>query len=122
MSSFDEILKEEFISRILLEESRNIDQAQMKEMVQSGFRSRQLLNQRHFSLSQKTNLQYTHLKRHRFVDMSFRNTKKGRIKKISHPIHNKILFGHANNIVRRLSFEFTSETKAMLLKDLPTNL
>ena len=111
-------LKSKFISQILHEEGMEIEQAQRLKMVSSGFTSPELLNDRNFSTND-TELQIQHLARHRFIDMKSRNTKSGRIKKKGYPIHNKILFGHANNIVRRLSFGYTEATKELLLKDTP---
>lgn len=109
----DELLKQKFISRILLEESGDIKTAQTKEMTSKGFQSRKLLSDRHFSVNGNT-MTYEHDMIHRFVDMSTRTTGAGKRRKIAHPIHNKILFGHANNVVRRLSFEYTSRMKEML--------
>ncbi len=81
MAKFDDLLEQKFISRILVEEGRNIDSAQLKEMTKRGFNSRELLAQRHFSQPQPNNLQLDHLKRHRYIDMKTRETKKGVVKK-----------------------------------------
>lgn len=107
-----------FISRILREEAANMDQAQKKVMSSAGFQSRKMTTGRSF-LVKDNQLIYTHRPEHRFVDMSTRKTKLGTVKKIAHPIHNKILWGYANNIVQRIGFEFTQETKEMLLKEFP---
>lgn len=109
--------KNQFTSRILLEESKNIDDAQREVMNSAAFSSRLMLNDRRYNINDGT-LTYFHRPQHRFTDMSVRNTKAGRIKKIAHPIHNKILFGFANNIVRRLSFEYTSNISKNILKSL----
>lgn len=115
-------LKAKFISHILHEESMEIDQAQRVKMTSSGFTSPELLNDRQFTTTDNQ-LQYRHLSRHRFIDMNYRNSSAGRAKKISYPVHNKILFGGANNIVRRLSFGYTTETKELLLSgDMPKTI
>ena len=111
----DAILQERFIQQILTEEGQNINQEMVKVMASRGFTDSALIGDRAFNVN-GTILSYTHLKRHRFIDMNSRATKTGKIKKVSHPIHNRILFGFANNIVRRLSFEFTDQTKQLLLK------
>ena len=121
MKNNNDLLEQRFISRILLEEGQNMKQAQTKLMSQQGFRSRALLNNRTFTES-NNKLTYSHLKVHRFVDMSTRTTKTGKKRKIAHPIHNRILYGHANNIVRRMSFEYTSQMKAMLMAELPVDI
>jgi len=117
----EELLQQRFIARILREEGGNIDQEQIKTMVSRGFSSSDWFQGRSFSVND-TILSYEHLKKHRFVDMSTRQTKNGKIRKVSHPIHNRILFAHANNIVRRLSFEYTSRMKAMIMAEFPSNI
>ena len=121
MQNNNDLLEQRFISRILLEEGHNMKKAQTKVMSSEGFRSRALLNNRSFTEKNNT-LTYSHLKVHRFVDMSTRTSKEGKKRKISHPIHNRILFGHANNIVRRMSFEYTSQMKEMLMAELPQDI
>ncbi len=115
MPQNDDILKGRFISRILREEGQNIEQAKLKAV--SLFASRNRFSAQ-YSNNDST-LTMTHPIALRFIDMKTRNTKEGKIRKQAHPVHNKILFGHANNVVRRLSFEFTTETKEMLLKAFP---
>lgn len=115
MAQNDDILKGRFISRILREEGQNIEQA--KQKVVSTFASRNIYNAKY--ANNDSVLTMTHPKELRFIDMKTRNTKRGKVRKKSHPVHNKILFGHANNVVRRTSFEYTSEMKEMLLKGFP---
>ncbi len=117
----EDILEEKFISRILQEEGQEMFEATTKVMRSANFSSEELLNDRSIS-GAENRLIYTHRPEHRFVDMSSRNTKKGKIRKVSHAIHNKILFGRANTIVHRLSFEYTSGMREMLLKDFPKNI
>jgi hypothetical protein len=113
-------LESKFISHTLHKEAMDIDQAQLLKMSRSGFTSPELLSGRSFSTND-TQLQLRHLARHRFIDMRSRKTKNGRIEKVSYSIHNKILFGHANNIVRNLSFGFTDATKELMSLDLDSS-
>lgn len=110
----DSILQEKFIQKILSEEADEMDSEMIKLMMSRGFTDSALLTGRSFNVNNGV-LAYNHLQRHRFIDMNTRNTKSGKIKKVAHPIHNRILFGFANNIVRRLSFEFTDKTKQLLM-------
>lgn len=110
----DSILQERFIQKVLSEEAQDMDTEIMKVMMSRGFTDSSLLTGKNFNVNNGV-LAYNHLQRHRFIDMNTRNTKSGKIKKVSHPIHNRILFGFANNIVRRLSFEFTDRTKQLLM-------
>ena len=46
-----------------------------------------------------------HLKYQRFLDMKTRTDKKGVVRrKLPYPIHNKVVFGFLNNMIRRLAF------------------
>jgi DNA-binding cell septation regulator SpoVG len=114
-------IQDEFVSRILLDESRGMDEDMRKVMSQNQFTSRKMLEDRNFKVVDNK-LIYTHKPEHRFVDMATRNTKNGKVKKVSHPIHNKILFGRANNVVRRLTIEYTEEIKQLILKDFPKEI
>ena len=119
--SNEALIKQKFISRILREEGENIRKDQTQVMGRRGFTSRELFTDRRFTTNENT-LTYSHLPKHRFIDMSSRQTKTGKIKKVSHPIHNKILMGHANDIVFRLSVEYTSRMKKMLLEEFPQRI
>lgn len=112
----EELLQQRFIARILKEEGQNIAQAQAELMTSKGFTNPDWFSKRSFDVS-NTVLRYEHLKKHRYIDMRHRETKNGRIVKKSYPIHNRILFGHANNIVFRLSVEYTQRMKQMLARD-----
>ena len=80
-----------------------------KEITSRGFESPSW-GDRSFSVSDSV-LSYQHLGRHRFVDIKTRNTKQGKKRKKNHPIHNRIIFGHYNNIVRELKYGFTEAIK-----------
>lgn len=111
----DLVLEGRFIRKVLGEASKDIDQAQRKYMSSRGFENNDWYNARGFSVSDTT-MDYTHLKKHRFVDMKYRNTKKGKVKRKAHPIHNKIIYGHYNNIVKELHFGFVESVKQEMRK------
>jgi DNA-binding cell septation regulator SpoVG len=108
----EDIIKGRFIRKVLTETSQDIDKAQREKM--SSFRSGFWKN-RTFTVTD-TNMIYSHLKQHRFVDMRSRKTKEGKKKKKSHPIHNRIIMGHYNNIVKEMKFGFTDAVKEELRK------
>lgn len=114
MSTTDDILKGRFAKRVFQQTGADIDQAQTKYMNSRGFESPQW-NTRQFITSDSA-LTIQHLARHRFVDMRTRNTASGKKKKKNHPIHNRIMFGHYNNIIRELKFGFTDAVKEELKK------
>ena len=101
-----------FIQKVLREEGQSINRAIKQNMV--GF-STETKSGRTFNVD-GTTLVYTHKARHRFIDMRTRNTKKGKIKKKNHIIHNRPLFGHIGNLISRLSYGFTDAAKNELLK------
>lgn len=111
----EDVLKGRFTTQVLQEESQEIDRAQESLMSRRGFRSDAFYNERSFEVNSNT-LEYIHLGRHRFVDMRTRDSREGKHKKKSHPIHNRILFGHANNIIKQLHFGFTTAVKEKLSK------
>lgn len=109
----DAILKNRFIKQQLQEEGKDIKTEQTSLMARRGFQSPEFFSARSMSVSDNA-LKYDHLAKHRFVDMRRRNTKTGKKNKKNHPIHNRILFGHANNVVTRLSFGFTDAVIAQM--------
>ena len=109
----EQILERRFIRRVMQDSGRDIDQAQRKYMSGRGFEANNWYDGRGF-LATQDGLQITHLKKHRFVDMKTRNTKSGKKRKKSHPIHNKIIWGHYNNIIKELHFGFTNAIKEEL--------
>ena len=113
--SGDELLKGRFIRKVLSKTSRDLDQATFKKMKERGFKSNDFFDGRVFSVSD-LELTYEHFAKHRFVDMRTRETKGIRKKKKSHPVHNRIIWGHFNNVVRELAYGFTEEVKNELSK------
>lgn len=93
-------------------------QAQTRAMRQRGFKTAAFYDNS-FSVSNDT-LQINIVKLHRFVDMGPKNSKGGRNKAKSHPIYNRIMFGHLPNIVNELSFGF-SDAVIQELKELENN-
>lgn len=108
----DGLLKDRFIRRTLMEVGDEIDEDMLQRM--SSF-SNETKSGRDFN-TQSTTLQYSHQKRHRFIDMKTRNTKTGTIKKKSYSIHNRILYGHINDIITRIKFGFTDDVKKEMMK------
>jgi hypothetical protein len=109
----DQILEGRFIRRVMQDSSKDIDQAQRKYMSSRSFENEDWYSGRGFIVTEN-GLDYTHYKKHRFVDMKTRNTKKGKQRKKAHPIHNRIIWGHYNNIIKELHFGFTNAVKEEL--------
>lgn len=102
----DLIAKGRFIKTVLSEQGKSIKDAQTKQMSSKGFQQQKFYNKRRFEANEDQ-LAATFIKLHRFVDIKTRKTKQGIIKKKSHPIYNRIIFGHIPNIVRTLSFGYS---------------
>ena len=115
------ILKGRFIEEQLREEATDISRAQVSLMSRRGFRSADWYDNRTFAVS-GNQMDYDHMPRHRFVDMKTRNTKTGKVSKKSHPNHNRILYGHANNLIKRLHYGFTAAVKEQLAIDIDKSL
>lgn len=109
----DQILEGRFIRRVLQDTSKDIDKAQRSYISGRGFENSAWNSGRSFTVTQNE-LGYTHLKKHRFVDMKTRTSSKGKTRKKSHPIHNKIIWGHYNNVIKELHFGFTNAIKEEL--------
>lgn len=114
MSVSEEILKGRFVKRVFSETSVDIDKSVGSEIRSRGF-SDATWGMRSFHSSDSA-LTYQHLGKHRFVDMKTRNTPKGKKRKKNHAIHNRIIFGHYNNVIRELKYGFTDAVKEELLK------
>lgn len=109
----DQILEGRFIRRVLQDTAKDIDQAQRSYISGRGFENSDWNSGRGFTVT-KNELEHTHLKKQRFVDMKTRMTSKGKVRKKSHPIHNKIIWGHYNNVIKELHFGFTNAIKEEL--------
>ena len=109
----DQILEGRFIRRVLQDTSKDIDQAQRGYISGRGFENNDWNTKRGFTVS-KNEMGYTHLKKHRFVDMKTRTSKSGTKRKTSRPIDNKIIWGHYDNVIKELHFGFTNAIKEEL--------
>lgn len=109
----NQILEGRFIRRMLQDTAKDIDTAQRSFISGRGFENSDWNTARGFNVTQNE-LGFTHLKKHRFVDMKTRNTKSGKVSKKNHPIHNKIIWGHYNNVIKELHFGFTNAIKEEL--------
>jgi len=101
------IAEKRFISHVLKEKSVDLDKDIKQRM--SSFSSAFWAN-RSFTISDNK-LTYTTLLVHRFQDMKTRKTKDGFITKKRTQMHNRLIYGHLNNIIRELSFGFTEAIK-----------
>lgn len=101
------ILEGRFIRLVLTDESRALDSDIENQMAAGGFQSALWKDKSFTVIGGGNNLEYRHKKAMRFVDMKTRQTSTGKIFKKNHPIHNRKVFGHLNNIARDLSFGFT---------------
>lgn len=112
----NDYLKKRFVKKVLSEAATDINKAQNSYFASRGFNMSNGWNDRTFNVTDNS-LDYEHLKIHRFVDMKTLALKDGskKIKK-HHAIHNRIFWGHYNNIIRDLSFGFSEEIKKELRK------
>lgn len=109
----NQILEGRFIRRVLQDTAKDIDQAQTAYISGRGFDNSDWNSGRGFTVT-KNELEHTHLKKQRFVDMKTRTSSQGKKRKKSHPIHNKIIWGHYNNVIKELHFGFTHAIKEEL--------
>lgn len=114
--TLDEIMQGRFIRRVLRQESKDINQVQVRYMSGKKF-SADTVNSRSFKVEDNA-LAYAQKYKHRFMDMKHirKGKRKQRVKKKAHPIYNKILYGHYNNIVRELKYGYTDAAKEELKK------
>ena len=104
----DEILQGKFIRNKLKETGDDIQRIQRK--VTSGFKS-EFWNTATFTVADTT-LVHQHNKRQRFLDMRTRADKNGnKKKKKSRIIHNKVIYGQYNYLIRELVFGYTEAVK-----------
>lgn len=108
-----DILERRFIRRKLQETADEIKKESSSRM--SSFSSA-FWNNRSFNISD-TELDYQHLKVHRFIDMKYRKDSKGvSRKKRSYAIHNKIVMGNYSQLTKELAVGFTESVKNELRK------
>ena len=111
----NDILENRFIRKVFGETAKEIDQAQTKVMAERGFSHQEWFSGRQFSVTDNS-MDMEILTKHRFVDMKTRDSKKGKHGKKNHPVYNKIVWGHYNNVVREMAYGFTEAVKAELHK------
>ncbi|MFP9114285.1 hypothetical protein ACLI1A_10090 [Flavobacterium sp. RHBU_3] len=115
----DDILQGRLIKRVLVTEVKEIDQAQVKYIAGKGFKNPDWLSARVFNV-ENNQLEYKQRLKHRFVDMKRIMKGKGKAKtkkpKKNHPIYNRIIWGHYNNVVRELKYGYTDAVKEEMKK------
>ena len=104
------ILERRFIDQVLEEEGKNIVNTQNRLDLKYKFKTDRLKRARSINVS-GGRLVLEHSIIQRFVDM---NKVRGITKKKKTPIHNKVIFGHFNNILGRLRFGFTRAIQQQL--------
>lgn len=98
------IAEGQFISKTLKNEGKEISLDIDKAM--AGFKTPAFFDREFKVIDNK--LEYRHKKVNRFVDMRTRDTKsKGKIRKKRHIVHNRIFYGHLNDIARQLMYGFS---------------
>jgi len=105
------LIEKAFIENILKEEAEDISRAQDRVLSQqlSNDKINFVRYSRSFSVSNMT-LTHTHHIQQRFIDM--KRTRYGKQKAI--PVHNKIIYGHWNNIVFRSKVELTKALRSQM--------
>jgi uncharacterized protein (UPF0335 family) len=107
------IIEAKYIDEVLREEAINIKQEQndvFNDFKEGGFGT--IKSQRAFSVANNT-LSHRHLIRQRFIDMK---RIKGKGQKPV-PVHNKIIWGHFNNIIFKLAYGFTEDVKQSIARN-----
>lgn len=112
-SQRDAVLEGRFIAHVLENEAVDINQDIGKRV--AGFQSA-FWKERTFTV-RENRLIYAHRKGYRFVDMKTRDSKKGVRRKRNYTVHNRVLYGHANEIVKELSVGFTDAIVNTLTSD-----
>ena len=108
-----DIAQGKFVSRVLKEEGADINIAINNTMASAGFSS-SFWQDKVFSVSGNS-LEYRHTTIHRFVDIKTRKVGNTSIRKKRYPIHNKIIYGHLNNIARELMYGYTESVIDQML-------
>lgn len=111
--NLEEVLKGRFAKQVFTEEGDDL-----KKEIRNKMRSRNFSSPDFFgeirTIASEESLVYEHLLKHRFVDMKFHKYGKNRVKRKNHQIHNRMLYGKANNLIYRLSYGFTESVKEQL--------
>lgn len=107
------IITDIFITRVLQDEAKSIVEAQNRVLNAKNPKSKDLIiASRTYHVSQNS-LEFTHALQQRFIDMK----RIGGRKKKPVPLHNKVLYGHLNNIIAQLKFGFTDDVKNLIANE-----
>lgn len=107
------------VNKIIDQESHSIEKAQDRilNQQQDSLKIGLIESKRSFSVSQMT-LHHNHNIQQRFIDM--KRTRYGKQKAI--PVHNKIIYGHWNNIIFRARYEVMYALKKQISTQLKLEL
>jgi hypothetical protein len=108
------ILEGRFISQVLAKEGKELDNDIKARINSAGFDS-SFWGNRNFTVNENT-MTYTHLRQHRFIDMKSRSSLLGKRRKKFYAIHNKPIYGHANEIVKELTVGFTDGVREQMMQ------
>lgn len=100
------IIERRYISNTLKETGEHIDSSQQRLFNNFNFKSNNIRAKRSFIVTDNK-LEFKHLLKERFIDMKRIN---GQNKK-RYPIHNNIVMGYFNGLVRKLSFGLTQSVR-----------
>lgn len=107
------IIERRYISNTLEETGDFIDTSQQRLFNNFNFNSNDIRSKRSFIVTNDT-LEFTHLLKERFIDMKRLN---GRDKK-RYPIHNTVVIGYYNRLIRKLHFGLTQDVRASIANQL----
>ena len=111
----NKLIERAFIKNILQEEVESLMKAQDRVFADAVDNRKIELarNNRSFNITDNT-IVHKHNIQQRFIDMQ--RTQYGKQKAL--PVHNKILFGHFNEIIYRVSTNLTQAVRAQIANDL----
>lgn len=112
------IIEKKYIEEVLQEEARNIRIAQDEVFADHKSIDVGLIKAKRQFLVSNSTLTYKHHIRQRFNDMRFI---KGKSQKPI-PTHNKVIWGHFNNIIFKMAYGFTHDVKLAITKRYNINL
>jgi len=122
-------VKKEFVRRSLIEMGHDVTQAQIiaiHKLLQ--FRSGHLSSSKTanaYDVSMSDNydgkLTLKHPIYERFLDMKRLKTRSGKVRRGSFPIHNRIVWGHMNELIYKLKYGFVKDVINEIKTDLEIN-
>jgi len=100
-------IDQQYTNRVLKQEASNIFNAQDRVLARFNSNQKNIIQSRRSFTVNSGNLQITHSKLQRFIDMkNIRGLKRKPI-----PNHNVVIYGHFNNIINKLAFGLTQDVK-----------